>query len=69
MLQIINLLTNLHSLLNDLSDDLFYHKYPFALSDIFPDKISKSQLLVRFEVVKIFSSVTIEKKILCKKFY
>ena len=49
-------------------DDLFYHNYPFALPDLFPDKISKSQFLVRFEVVRIFSSVTIEKKFFVKKF-
>jgi hypothetical protein len=49
-------------------EDLFYHNYPFALPDIFPDKISKIQFLVRFEVVKIFSSATIEKKFFVKNF-
>lgn len=42
-------------------DVLFYYNYPFSFPDLFPDKLSKSQFAVQFEVLQIFSSQTVEK--------
>jgi hypothetical protein len=49
-------------------DALFYYNYPFSFPDLFPDKLSKSQFAVQFEVIQIFSSQTIEKRFDVKRF-
>lgn len=51
-----------------LVEDLFHYKCPFALPDIFRRKISKDEFDITFEVLKIYSSVSIEKKFYIKKF-
>jgi hypothetical protein len=43
-----------------LVEELFSYRYPFLLPDFFKQKITKDQ----FEVIKVFSSVDIEKKFL-----
>jgi hypothetical protein len=47
-----------------LVEELFYYRYPFLLLDFFKQKITKDQ----FEVIKVFSSVDIEKEFFIKKF-
>ena len=49
-------------------EDLFYYKYPFLLPDLFRRKISKDEFDVAFEVMKTYSSVSIQKKFFIKKF-
>ena len=51
-----------------LVQDLFHYKYPFLLPDLFRCKISKDEFDVAFEVLKIYSSVSLEKKFLIKEF-
>lgn len=51
-----------------LVEELFYYRYPFLLPDFFKQKITKDQFEVRFEVIKVFSSVDIEKEFFIKKF-
>lgn len=43
-------------------EELFYYNYPFSLPNIFHDELSQSEFLVRFEVLKIFSSPDVEKE-------
>jgi len=45
-----------------LVEELFYYKYPFLLPDLFQQKITKDEFEVRFQVIKVFSSVSIEKE-------
>jgi hypothetical protein len=51
-----------------LVEDLFHYKYPFLLPDLFRRKISKDEFDVTFEVLKIYSSVNIEKEFFIKEF-
>ena len=51
-----------------LVEDLFHYKYPFLLPDLFRRKISKDEFDVAFEVLTIYSSVSIEKKFFIKEF-
>lgn len=51
-----------------LVEELFYYRYPFLLPDFFKQKITKDQFEVRFEVIKVFSSVDIDKEFFIKKF-
>ena len=51
-----------------LVEDLFHYKYPFLLPDLFRRKISKDEFDVAFEVMKTYSSVSIQKKFFIKKF-
>jgi hypothetical protein len=49
-----------------IAEDLFLYIYPFRLPDIFKSdrKLSKSDYIVRSEIIKIFSSRLIEKSAL-----
>ena len=51
-----------------LVEDLFHYKYPFLFPDLFRRKTSKDEFDVIFEVVKIYSSVSMEKEFFIKKF-
>ena len=56
-----------------LSQELFYHKYPFRLPDMFnhklTHKLTKDQLEVRAQVFKVFSSENIQKIFLIEEFF
>ena len=51
-----------------LSQEFFYHKYPFKLPDLFKHKLNKYQLEVRAHVFKVFSSENIQKIFLVEEF-
>jgi hypothetical protein len=51
-----------------LVEDLFHYKYPFLLPDLFRRKISKDEFDVAFEVMKTYSSVSIQKTFFIKEF-
>ena len=51
-----------------LVEDLFHYKYPFLFPDLFRRKISKDEFDVAFEVMKTYSSVSIQKKFFIKEF-
>lgn len=49
-------------------EDLFHYKYSFLFPDLFRRKISKDEFDVAFEVLKTYSSVSIQKKFFIRKF-
>jgi len=51
-----------------VAEELFYYKYPFLLPDFFRKKTTKDQFEVGFEIIKVFSSVTIEKEFFIQEF-
>ena len=51
-----------------LVEDLFHYKYPFLLPDLFRRRISKDEFDVAFEVMKTYSSVSIQKTFFIKEF-
>jgi len=52
-----------------LIEELFHYKYPFYLPNLFQQKLSKYELLVRVKFLQIFSSVNIEKEIFIEEFF
>lgn len=44
-----------------LVEELFYYSYPFYLPNFFNTKLSKDQFQVRFQIIKIFASINVEK--------
>lgn len=51
-----------------IAEELFYYKYPFLLPNFFKTKLTKDQLEVRVEVIKVFHSVDITKTFLIQQF-
>jgi hypothetical protein len=52
-----------------LIEELFHYKYPFYLPNLFQQKLSKHELLVRVKFLQIFSSVNIEKEVFIKELF
>ena len=52
-----------------LADELFDYKYPFLLPDFLKQKNTKYDFEVRFEIMKVFSSVNIEKEFFIHEFF
>lgn len=52
-----------------LVEELFYYQYPFLLPDFFKQKNTKDNFEVRFEVIKVFSSLELEKEFLIQEFF
>jgi hypothetical protein len=57
-----------------IMDALFYNHYPFRLPDLFEldltnRKLNKHEYLVRCEIIKVFSSRSVEKKFLISQFF
>lgn len=49
-------------------EELFDYNYPFLLPELFRQKTTKCQFEVRFQVLQVFSSVSIEKKFFIQEF-
>lgn len=49
-------------------DELFYYNYPFAFPDMFQGDISKTKFAVQFEIIRVFSSLGLEKRFDLKAF-
>jgi hypothetical protein len=51
-----------------IAEELFYYNYPFLLPDFFRNKNTKDEFQVQFEILKVFSSVSIQKEVFIKEF-
>lgn len=51
-----------------LAEEIFFYKYPFLLPDSFRQKMRKDEFEVRFEVLRVFTSVELEKVFRIDKF-
>jgi hypothetical protein len=52
-----------------LVEELYSYNYPFLLPDFFNQKNTKDDFEVRFEGIKVFSSVNLEKEFLIQEFF
>ena len=51
-----------------IAEELFYYNYPFILPDFFRNKNTKDEFQVQFEILKVFSSVSIQKEVFVQEF-
>jgi len=51
-----------------IAEELFHYNYPFLLPDFFRNKNTKDEFQVQFEILKVFSSVSIQKEVFIKEF-
>jgi len=49
-------------------EELFSYNHPFCLPDFFRQKLTKDEFEVRFKVLQVFSSITIEKEFHIKEY-
>lgn len=52
-----------------IAEELFYSNYPFLLPDFFRNKNTKDEFQVQFEILKVFSSLSIQKEVFIKEFF
>ncbi len=50
-------------------EELFGYQYPYFLPDFFREKNTKDELAVRMQMLKVFSSIEVEKKFYLKEFF
>ena len=51
-----------------IAEELFYYNYPFLLPDFFRNKNTKDEFQVQFEILRVFSSGSIQKEVFIKEF-
>ena len=51
-----------------IAEELFYYNYLFILPDFFRNKNTKDEFQVQFQILKVFCSVSIQKKVFVKEF-
>jgi len=51
-----------------IAEELFYYNYLFILPDFFRNKNTKDEFQVQFQILKVFSSVSIQKEVFVKEF-